>query len=100
MATTDATEQFTVTLSTDVLEFVRSKVSAGEYATESDFIEAAIVQSIFPAPSTDADLVHWMNTEGARRCAALDANPSSGLTLEEAFAGLEDEDFDEFAKAS
>ena len=45
------------------------------------------------APSlSDPELVEWMNTEGARRLERLRANPSSGLTLDQAFEGLIDEE--------
>jgi antitoxin ParD1/3/4 len=99
MPTTTTTQQFTITLPTDVVEIVRSKVSSGEYASESDFIEAAIVDSTLSVP-VDGGLEHWIQTEGARRCAALDADPSSGLTLEETFADLDDDNFEEAAKPS
>ena len=98
MPTATATQEFTITLPKDVVEIIRSKVSSGEYTSESDFVETAIIESLLPIP-TDSGLDHWIQTEGARRCAAMDADPSRGLTIEEAFAGLEEEaDFEELQK--
>jgi antitoxin ParD1/3/4 len=97
MPTATATQEFTITLPKDVAEIVRAKVLSGRYATESEFIEAAIVEAILP--SHDDGLEHWIQTEGVRRCEAMDADPSRGLTFEEIKASFEQDDIEEFRTA-
>ncbi len=85
-----ATEQIVVTLSTDVLDVVRSRVKSGSFSNESDVIEQAIVGSILP-PVDESSFEQWIRTEGIRRYDAMRADPSRALTEEEAFAGLCDD---------
>ena len=89
MLTATATQDLTVMLRTDVVEIIRAKVSSGEYATESEFIEAAIVEMAIFSDQDPAGLERWIATEGVRRCEAMTADPSRGLTLEQAFANLD-----------
>jgi antitoxin ParD1/3/4 len=97
MSAATATQEFTITLPKDVVEIVRAKVSSGQYASENEFIETAIVEAA--RPSHDDGLEHWIQTEGVRRCEAMDADPSRGLTFEEIKASLEQDDIEEFRKA-
>ena len=85
-----ATQQLTITLPTDVVEMIDSMVSSGEYANESEAIEAAIVQSILP-PVDESGLERWIATEGVRIYDAMRADPSRRLTSDEVFAELESE---------
>ncbi|HEY5329814.1 MAG TPA: hypothetical protein VIJ79_08030 [Acidobacteriaceae bacterium] len=89
MPTATATQEFTVTLPRDVVEIIRSKVSSGEYASESDFVEAAIVERALFSEPNPAGLEHWIATEGVRRYDAMKADPSRGLTTEQVFANLD-----------
>jgi len=102
-STTSETQQFTVSLPRDVIDILHTKVTSGEYASDADFVEAAIVESILkPVPVPEDGLDEWIRTEGMRRLKYLQANPSSGSTLEEVEAYLdqtEEEDFRELPKA-
>jgi Arc/MetJ-type ribon-helix-helix transcriptional regulator len=86
-----ATQQLTITLPSNTLESIRSKVSKGEFASEEEFIEAAIVESLLP-PYTQGDLDHWIATEGVRRYDEMRANPSLRMTSDEVFASLDMDD--------
>lgn len=86
-----ATEQLTVTLPTDIADLVRSRMASGKYANESAVIEEALIDTILQ-PINQDELTRWMNTEGARRLEGMHADPSIGLTVDEAFAGLIDEE--------
>jgi len=96
MATSTPIQDFTVKLHSDVIDIVHAKVSSGEYASETDFVESAIVGSLLPPLSSDG-LSHWIATEGVRRYDAMKADPSRGRTPEEVLANLgiaEDEESD------
>ena len=85
-----ATEQLVIDLPEDVLDLVRSRVASGKYANESEVIQEALMDSILPPIETDS-LEHWIRTEGVRRFDAMRADPSRGLSIDEAFAGLHSE---------
>jgi antitoxin ParD1/3/4 len=89
MPTATATQEFTVTLPKDVVEIIRSKVSSGEYASESAFIEDAIVEMAIFADQDPSGFERWIATEGVRRYDAMKADPSRGLTTEQVFANLD-----------
>lgn len=89
-----STEQLLITLPVEVVHHMRERMAAGGFTSSSEYIEHIMVESLLPPPPSEADTIAWMNTEGARRIEALRANPASGLTLDEAFAGLIDEDED------
>ena len=88
----DETLHLTITLPKDVAQHVRDQVAKGRYANESEYIESMLQSQTLFDPIDPNELTHWMNTEGARRLEALHRNPSSGLTSEQAFAGLLDEE--------
>jgi Arc/MetJ-type ribon-helix-helix transcriptional regulator len=71
-----------------VAQHIRQQVSAGMYSNENDYVQSILASSTFFEPIEEGELVHWMNTEGVRRIEGLEENPSSALTLDEAFAGL------------
>jgi Arc/MetJ-type ribon-helix-helix transcriptional regulator len=83
-----ATQQLTITLPTDAIEIIESRVSSGRYANQSEAIEAAIVESILP-PHDESGLQHWIATEGVRRYDEMRADPSRRLTSDEVFEHLE-----------
>lgn len=66
------------------VEFVRSKVRSGEYASEADVVRDVISTW----QENEAELESWLKEEIVQRCAELDANPSAGLTVEEVRAHL------------
>jgi Arc/MetJ-type ribon-helix-helix transcriptional regulator len=92
----EQTLHLTLTLPKDVAQHLRDQVATGVYASESEYIESILLSETLFDPIDHDKLTHWMNTEGARRLEALHRNPSTGLTSEQAFAGLLDEEpFDE-----
>jgi Arc/MetJ-type ribon-helix-helix transcriptional regulator len=103
VSTSIETQKFTVTLPRDVVDILHAKVTSGEYTSDAEFVEAAIVESILkPVPSPQDGLDEWIRTEGMRRLKHLHADPSSGSTVEEVEAYLnqtEEEDFREAPKA-
>ena len=89
-----ATQQLTITLPNEIAEAVKSRVASGEYATESELFAEAVLDFILFPEVNDADLEHWIATDGVRRYDAMKADPSRGLTSEQVFAnlGLESEE--------
>ena len=86
------TEEFVITLPVKAATFVHKRVAEGGFESPTDYFENLMVNDMLSPPPSEEELVHWMNTEGARRLDALHADPSSGLTIDEAFAGLLDEE--------
>jgi Arc/MetJ-type ribon-helix-helix transcriptional regulator len=86
-----STEQLVIDLPSDVADLVRSRMASGKYANASAVIEEALIDTILP-PMKAVDLDEWIRTEGVRRYDTMRTDPSRGLTLEEAFAGLDTED--------
>ena len=93
-----------VTLSNEIIvEFVRRKVASGEYASESDVVleglqafkqesdERERWEQDVPAPSHDsmtassgdAELERWLKEVGGPRIDSFNANPSSGIPIDE-----------------
>lgn len=80
---TKSSTNLTVTLPNKVLDIVRAKVSSGEYANESDFVQAAIMDMLAPSVS-DAELSdEWLRKEVVPVLQALDTDPSRGRTPEQ-----------------
>jgi Arc/MetJ-type ribon-helix-helix transcriptional regulator len=89
---TDETLHLTITVPKDVAQHVRDEIAKGIYASESDYVESILLSETLFEPIDQDELTHWMNTEGARRLEALHRDPSSGLTSDQAFAGLLDDE--------
>ena len=90
------TLHFTLELSPSIAAYMRRQVSTGIYKSEVDYLESLLVSDALFEPLRDDKLDRWVRTEGVRRCAELDADPSKALTEEQAFAFLNsEEDFDE-----
>jgi hypothetical protein len=87
-----ATEEFVITLPAKTANFLHQRVAEGGFESPTDYFENLMVNDMLSPPPNEEELVHWMNTEGARRLDALHADPSIGLTIDEAFAGLLDEE--------
>lgn len=85
------TEEFTIKLPAKVADYVHRRVAEGPFESVSDYFENLMVSDMLE-PVSEPALEQWMNTEGARRLAALHADPSSGLTMDQAFAGLLNEE--------
>jgi antitoxin ParD1/3/4 len=91
-ATTNATEQITITLPKAIAQEVRAKVASGEFATESDVIRESILrfvdQTEGPYGMSGQDFEDWIRAEALPVLEELDANPSLGLSLEQVRAHL------------
>jgi antitoxin ParD1/3/4 len=74
-----------VTLSEDALEFVREKVSKGEFASESDVIN----ESVAAMRDHDHEFERWLQEVGGSRYDNFQANPSSGIPIDQVEKNLE-----------
>ncbi len=86
-----------ITLSDAALKFVRSKVSSGEYASESEVVleglEALRQESDERkalASASQAEVEHWIREVGAPRYDSAHADPSSLIPLEQLEKRLEE----------
>lgn len=91
VTSSNETLHLTLTLPRDVAQHLHEQVAAGLYTSESEYVESILLSETLFDPIDQDELTHWMNTEGARRLEALHRNPASGLTSEQAFAGLLDD---------
>lgn len=89
---THETLQLSLSLPSSVVNDIRTQVASGTYLSESEYVETVLLSHALFEPINEDELTHWMNTEGARRLEAMHADPSIGLTVDEAFAGLIDEE--------
>ena len=69
-----------ITLSDEAaIEFVRNKVRSGAYASETDVVR----KGISVLQDEDAELERWLTEVGGSRCDSFQANPSSGITIDQ-----------------
>lgn len=78
------TKQMSITLPNDMADVVRSKVSEGEYASESEVIR----EGIRALMARDRAVEKWLRKEVASACDAIKADPARGLTAQEVRANL------------
>lgn len=71
--------QLIVTLPDDMADQVRAKVASGEYANESD----VVIEALRTLEDREQDVEHWLRTEVVQAYDELEADPSSGVTLDE-----------------
>jgi antitoxin ParD1/3/4 len=74
-----------ITLSDDAVQFVRSKVSSGEYASESDVIN----ESLEALKQEASEFEHWLKDVGGPRYDSFHANPASGIPIDQVERNLE-----------
>ena len=79
-----STQQFSVTLPNEMADQVRAKVASGEYASESEVIR----DGLRALQARDKAVEHWLRTDVVAAYDAFKADPSSGITLEDARAAL------------
>jgi len=72
------TQQFSITLPNEMADIVRTKVAAGEYASESEVIRDGIRALI----ARDRAMESWLLHEVGPAYDALKANPERAVTLE------------------
>ncbi len=78
------TQQFSITLPNEMAEAVKSKVAAGEYATESEVIR----DGLRTLQARDAALENWLRGEVAKSYDEFAADPSIGIPAGEVMARL------------
>lgn len=79
-----STQQFSITLPNDMAEAVRSKVAAGEYATESEVIRDGLRALI----ARDRAVEKWLHEQVGPAYDALKADPSRAVTIDQVRASL------------
>jgi Arc/MetJ-type ribon-helix-helix transcriptional regulator len=88
MAAATSTTKLTVTLPNDVLDIVRAKVSSGEYADESEVVEAALIDLLLPPVSGEGVTDDWLRREVVPVIERMDADPTRGRTPEQVLERL------------
>ncbi len=78
------TQQFSITLPNEMADIVKSKVAAGEYATESEVIRDGL--RILMA--RDRVMENWLSQEVGPAYDALKADPARAVTIEQVRAIL------------
>jgi antitoxin ParD1/3/4 len=82
-----STQQFSVTLPNEMARMVKSKVSSGEYASESEVIR----DGLRALQARDRALDLWLRTEVAAAYDEIKADPSKGMGAEDILAILQAE---------
>lgn len=72
-----STQQFSITLPNEMAEWVRSKVAAGEYATESEVIR----DGLRALAARDKVVESWLRDHVVPAAVALHADPSRGIPV-------------------
>ena len=78
------TQSLSITLPLDMAQMVKSKVSSGEYATESEVIR----DGLRTLAARDAAVERWLRDEVVPTLEAIKANPSQLLDADEAWLQL------------
>jgi antitoxin ParD1/3/4 len=89
------TQPLTITLTLEMAQMVKAKVSSGEYATESEVIR----DGLRTLAARDAALEKWLSEEVVPTYNRYKANPKSAVALDEAFEGFDNRISDLAAKA-
>ena len=82
-----STQQFSVTLPNEMAQMVKSKVSSGEYASESEVIR----DGLRALQARDKALETWLRSEVIVASDQLKADPSKGRTPNQVLASLKAE---------
>lgn len=78
------TQQFSITLPNEMADAVRTKVAAGEYATESEVIRDGLRALL----ARDRAVENWLRQDVGQAYDALKANPASAVTVDQVRARL------------
>ena len=81
-----STQQFSITLPNDMAQMVKTKVSSGEYASESEVIR----DSLRALQARDKALDTWLRAEVAGANDELKADPGQALSLDQVRQHLAD----------
>jgi antitoxin ParD1/3/4 len=82
-----STQQFSVTLPNELAQMVKTKVSSGEYASESEVIR----DGLRALQARDKALEHWLRTEVVAAYDGMKADPSRGKSAAQVRASLAEE---------
>lgn len=74
-----STQQFSITLPTEMASLVKSKVASGDYATESEVIRDGLRVLM----ARDRAMGHWLHSQVGPAHDALQADPSRALPIAE-----------------
>jgi putative addiction module CopG family antidote len=78
------TQQFSITLPNEMADLVKTKVAAGEYATESEVIRDGLRVLM----ARDRAVENWLRQEVAPAYDALKADPARAVTVDKVRAAL------------
>ncbi|QND61777.1 type II toxin-antitoxin system ParD family antitoxin [Mesorhizobium huakuii] len=81
-----STQQFSVTLPNEMAQMVKTKVSSGEYASESEVIR----DGLRALQARDKALESWLRTEGVAAYDNLKADPGRALSVDQVRQHLAD----------
>jgi antitoxin ParD1/3/4 len=73
------TQQFSITLPTEMAEVIKSKIATGEYATESEVIRDGLRALML----RDRAVENWLKEEVGSAYDALKADPSRAISAEQ-----------------
>ena len=79
-----STQQFSITLPNEVADVAKSKVAAGEYATESEVIRDGLRTLL----ARDRAVEDWLRSDVAATYDALKADPSRAVGIDRVRARL------------
>lgn len=89
------TQQFSITLPNEMADIVKTKVAAGEYATESEVIRDGLRALL----ARDRAVENWLRQEVRPAYDALKADPTRAVTVDKLRATLATEHKKATAKA-
>lgn len=78
------TQQFSITLPNEMADIIKTKVAAGEYATESEVIRDGLRALM----ARDRAMDNWLMQEVGPAYDALKANPARAVTVDQLRASL------------
>ncbi len=78
------TQQLSITLPNEMADAVKSKVAAGEYASESEVIRDGLRVLL----ARDRAVEHWLHEQVGPAYDALKADPSRAITVDQVRARL------------
>jgi putative addiction module CopG family antidote len=79
-----STQQFSITLPNEMADAVRAKVTAGEYASESEVIRDGLRTLL----ARDRAIEDWLRRDVAAAYDAMKADPSSAIDVDQVKARL------------
>jgi putative addiction module CopG family antidote len=89
------TQQLSITLPNEMADLVKAKVTAGEYATESEVIRDGLRALL----ARDRAIDHWLQQQVGPAYDALKADPSRALAVAQVRAALSAEHASSSSKA-